>query len=334
MDLSHSKVLVTGATGFIGGRLAERLTLQKHARVRALVRNPNRADRLKSQGVEVVEGDVTDPESIQQAVNECEAVFHCAALIHDATATPEGFRRVNVEGTRKMLEAAAIASVARFIHLSSIGVYGVNPLRGTRETDPHQSSGDPYCDSKIEAEQVVLDIADETQLPAVIIRPANVYGPRSSFWTVALIDMIKTGHLRLIDGGSGMSNHVYIDNLVDGIVLAAQSERAPGEAFIISDGINTTWKEFLGYYTQMLGIPPLSSIAKSRAWVTGLLQEGASRLTGKPPSLSRRAVAYWTQSGTYSITKARTTLGYAPLISLDEGMTRTEAWLRESGHLN
>ncbi len=334
MDLNHARVLVTGATGFIGGRLAERLAIQEHATVRALVRNPDGADLLKSQGVEVVAGDLTDPESIEQAVTDCEAVFHCAALIHDATATQEGFRRVNVEGTRKMLAAAARAQVNRFIHLSSIGVYGVNPLRGTRETDPHQPCGDPYCDSKIEAEQVVLDVAEQTQLPVVVIRPANVYGPRSSFWTVALFEMIKAGHLRLIDGGSGMANHVYIDNLVDGIVLAAQSGRAPGEAFIISDGVNTTWKEFLGYYTQMLGIAPLPSISMSRAWVTGLLQEVATRLTGKPPTLSRRAVAYWTQNGTYSITKARTTLGYVPRIPLHEGMSRTETWLRDTGQLN
>ena len=157
-----------------------------------------------------------------------------------------------------------------------------------------------------------------------IIRPANVYGPRSSFWTVALLMMIKAGKLKLIDDGRGMSNHVYIDNLVDAILLAAQNEMAPGESFIISDGVKTPWKDFLGYYTRMLGREPLPSISKARAWLTGLLLEGASQMTGKAPSLSRRAVGFWTQNGTYIITKARTMLGYSPRKTLDEGMKRTE----------
>ncbi|MBA2526285.1 MAG: hypothetical protein H0V18_10995 [Pyrinomonadaceae bacterium] len=130
-----------------------------------------------------------------------------------------------------------------------------------------------------------------------------------------------------------MSNHVYIDNLVDAILLAGRSELDPGEAFIISDGVNTNWKEFLGYYTRMLGREPLPSTSRSRAWLTGLLSEGVAKLTGKPPGLSRRAVGYWTQSGTYKITKARTVLGYTPRISLEEGMLRTELWLRENGHI-
>jgi nucleoside-diphosphate-sugar epimerase len=145
--------------------------------------------------------------------------------------------------------------------------------------------------------------------------------------------MIKAGKVKLIDGGTGMSNHVYIDNLVDAIILAARSELDPGETFIISDGINTNWKEFLGYYTRMLGREALPSISRSRAWLTGLLSEGVAKVTGTPPRLSRRAVGYWTQNGTYTITKARIKLGYNPRITLAEGMTRTEAWLREAGHL-
>ncbi|CAN5688664.1 NAD-dependent epimerase/dehydratase family protein [soil metagenome] len=326
-------MLLTGATGFIGGRLAERLVTEEHAEVRALVRSIDKAERLASSGVEVVQGDVNDPKSLQRAVRGCRTVFHCAALFHSPEVTLEGFRKVNVEGTRNMLEAAAEARVTRFVHLSSIGVYGVSPRQGTRETDPHQSSGDPYCDTKIEAEEVAQSFAKEKKLPVVIIRPANVYGPRSSFWTVALLAMIEAGKVKLIDGGTGMSNHVYIDNLVDAILLAARTELNPGEAFIISDGVNTNWKEFLGYYTSMLGREPLPSIARSRAWLTGLLLEGVARLTGKPPWLSRRAVGYWTQSGTYKITKAKAVLGYTPRISLEEGMLRSEVWLRENGHI-
>lgn len=332
MDLKR-RVLLTGATGFIGGRLAQRLVTEDDVEVRAVVRNIDKAGILASSGIEVVQGDVMDLKSLQRAVRDCHTVFHCAALFHSPEVTLKGFRRVNVEGTRNMLEAAAEAEVSRFVHLSSIGVYGVSPRRGTRETDPHQPSGDPYCDTKIEAEQLALRFAKEVKLSVVIIRPANVYGPHSSFWTVALLRMIKAGKVKLIDGGSGMSNHVYIDNLIDAILLAARAELDPGEEFIISDGVDTNWKEFLGYYTRMLGQDPLPSIARSRAWLTGLLLEAVAQLTGKPPGLSRRAVSYWTQSGTYKITKARALLGYTPRISLEEGMLRSEEWLRENGHI-
>jgi nucleoside-diphosphate-sugar epimerase len=233
-----------------------------------------------------------------------------------------------------VLEAAAEAGVKRFVHLSSIAVYGVSPNEGTDETYPQKLCGDPYCDSKIEAEQVVLSLSKQKQLPVVIIRPANVYGPGSPFWTVGLLAMIKAGNVRLIDDGRGISNHVYIDNLVDALLLALHERAAAGEAFIISDGVNTPWKVFLGYYTRMLGCDPLSCLSKSRAWLTGLVLEGVSLFTGKQPALSRRVVGFWTQNGTYNIDKARTTLGYSPQITLEDGMKKTEAWLREVGQLN
>ena len=239
MQLNQQSVMVTGATGFIGGRLVRRLVQEERASVRALVRNVDKADGLVSIGVEVEQGDVNDPDAIRRAMKGCEIVFHCAAVVHNFQATPDLLRRVNVEGTRNMLAAASAAGVGRFVHLSSIGVYGISPREGTEEADPQQLCGDPYCDSKIEAERLVLAQAEQKRLPVVIIRPANVYGPRSSFWTLGLLDMIKAGNIKLIDDGNGMSNHVYIDNLVDAVLLAVRNDTAAGEAFIVSDGANT-----------------------------------------------------------------------------------------------
>lgn len=308
---------MTGATGFIGGRLTERLASDEGVTVRALVRTPGKAERLASGGVEIVQGDVTDLDSIRRAIGDCQMVFHCAAMMHDGHATLDEFRRVNVEGTRYMLEAAADVGVERFVHISSIAVYGVSPREGTRETDPYQPCGLFYCDTKIETEEVAFRYYKERELPLVIIRPANVYGPRSSFWTVGLLEMIKSGELKLIDGGQGMANHVYIDNLVDAILLAARTDAAVGEAFIISDGAKTPWKDFLGFYARMLGRDPLPSMSQDTA-----RQHMPSEIVG-----------FWTQEGWFDISKARTMLGYEPRISLDEGMKLTEAWLREAGYL-
>ncbi len=333
MELKGKRGFVTGATGFIGGRLAERLAREEDVKVRALVRDPGKAAGLASLGIEVVQGDVTDLESIRRSVAECQVVFHCAAMLHDGDAPPETYRQVNVEGTRNMLETAAAAGVERFVHISSVAVYGIHPKEGTKETDPYQPCGLSYCDTKIEAERLAFKYHKERGVPLVVIRPANVYGPRSSFWTVGLLMMIKSGKLKLIDEGRGMSNHVYIDNLVDGILLAAKSDAAVGEAFIISDGVKTPWKEFLDGYARMLKRDGLKSISKSRAKVLGLMMEIVSRWTGKAPDLTRAIVGFWTQSGYFDISKARTVLGYAPRISLHQGMMQTEDWLRQAGYL-
>jgi nucleoside-diphosphate-sugar epimerase len=317
MDLNEKKALVTGATGFVGGRLAERL-LSEGVTVRALVRSSGKAERFVSRGVEIVQGDVTDRDSVRRASEGCQMVFHCAAMMHDGQAPVAEFRRVNVEGTRHMLEAAAEVGVSRFVHISSIAVYGISPRAGTKETDPYQPCHLAYCDTKIEAEQVAFNYSAEKGLPLVVIRPANVYGPGSSFWTVALVMMIKSGQLKLIDDGRGMANHVYIDNLVDAILLAAQNDAAVGEAFIVSDGAGTDWKEFLGHYARMLGRDPLPSMSQDTA-----RQHMPSEIVG-----------FWTQEGWFDIGKARTMLGYEPRISLDEGMKLTEAWLREAGYLS
>ncbi len=318
MELTEKRVLVTGATGFIGGRLTEQLLMAENVKVRALARTPGKADRLASTGVEIVQGDVTDPASLRRAAESCQVVLHCAAFMHDAEADPDGFRQVNVEGVRNMLEAASEAGVERFVHVSSIAVYGTSPREGTNETDPFQPCGEAYSDSKIEAEQLAFQYSSEKKLPLVVIRPANVYGPRSSFWTVGLLMMVKSGQLKLIDNGRGMANPVYVDNLVDAILLAAQNDAAVGEAFVISDGAKTDWNEFLGYYARMVGRDPLPTMS---------IEEALSRMDSVQ-------VQYWTQTGTFDITKARTVLGYEPRVSLDEGMKRTEQWLREAGYLS
>jgi nucleoside-diphosphate-sugar epimerase len=316
---NQKRTLVTGATGFIGSRLIERL-IEESVPVRALVRHPEKRARLRARGVELIHGDVTDADSLHRAVANCQLVFHCAALMHDAPVSADEYRRVNVGGVRNLLEAASVAAVERFIYVSSTAVYGISPKENTTESDPHQPCGLPYLDNKIEAEEIAFKFHRERMLPLTVIRPANVYGPRSRVWTIWLIEMIKAGKIILVDDGCGMANHVYIDNLVDGMLLVARHDKAIGEAFIISDGAHTNWKEFLGYYAQMLGCA-LRSVPKPQA-------------VEPPYSLSREETDLWTQTGTFDISKAKAVLGYEPRISLAEGMRLTEQWLRAAGYLS
>ncbi|MCS6804720.1 MAG: NAD-dependent epimerase/dehydratase family protein [Acidobacteriota bacterium] len=316
-DVKFDNVLVTGATGFVGGRLIERLAMNSGVRLRALVRHLEKARSLIAGNVDLVQGDITDRRSLDAALSDCDLVFHCAALMHDATTDAQVFHRVNVEGTRNMLEAALQAGVRRFVHVSSIAVYGTSPREGADETDEYQFGREGYANSKIESEQLALAYHRQRGLPVVVIRPANVYGPRSSFWTVWMIAMIKSGQLSLIDDGQGMANPVYIDNLVDAMQLAARHTAAVGEVFVVSDGTKVTWKEFLGYYARMVGRDSLPSMSRAEAL----------------SKLDPVQVEYWTQTGWFDITKARRMLGYEPRVSLAEGMKQTEQWLRRSGYI-
>jgi nucleoside-diphosphate-sugar epimerase len=332
MDLAGKRVLVTGATGLIGGRVIERLREHPDVRIRALVRDPARAERLRALSVEIATGDITRPETLEEAVADSQVVVHCAARVTER-GTWEDFWRSNVEGTRHVLDAAARAGIERFVHVSSIAVYGLFPRDQTDESFPYQPCGNAYCDTKIEAEKIALDYHRRRGVPLVILRPGIVYGPRSLHWTIRIIELLKANRLLLLGRADGLCNHVYVDNVVDAILLAMRNDEVLGEAFIITDGRATTWREFFGYYARMLGrrrIPQLPAVpAKMALRLVGW----ASRLRGHPPPLSPTVVDYLQHRALFRIEKARERLGYAPRVSLEEGMRRTEAWLREAGYL-
>ena len=186
MELAGRTVLVTGASGFAGGHLAAHLATEERARVRALVRAASRVNHLANAAIELRDGDVTDLESVRRAMDGVEVVFHLASKVgHWGEA--EEFRRVNVAGTENVLRAALEAGVARFVHTSTIGVYGLNPVDGTDETYDHMRSESPYCNSKIEAEEHAFRYHREEGLPLTVVRPAEIYGPRSAATTLGPI---------------------------------------------------------------------------------------------------------------------------------------------------
>ncbi|MBI4588601.1 MAG: NAD-dependent epimerase/dehydratase family protein [Candidatus Rokubacteria bacterium] len=333
MEIRGKTALVTGAAGCVGGRLAERLAADEGMRVRALVRDPAKARRLgKTDGIEVVRGDVTRPDSLRPAVAGCQLVFHAAARVGDWGTRTE-FYEANVRGTENVLEAALAAGLERFVHISSIAVYGIEAGPGTDEFSPHRPCGDNYIDTKIEAERLAFEYYRGRGLPLTVIQPSSIYGPHAGIWTVRPVELMRTHRMALIGGGRGLCPPVYIDNLVDGIVLATRHDQAVGEAFIITDGLSVTWKEFFGFYARMMGRGSFLSFPKSLAWLAALVVEAGARLTGWRPTFTRTTIRTLTLRSTYDITKARERLGYVPRLSLEEGMRRTEAWLREEGYL-
>jgi nucleoside-diphosphate-sugar epimerase len=249
--LGNATILITGATGFIGGRLVEYLVPHCKAQVRALVRNYGRAVRLARWPIDLVPGDLMDPDSLHKAVANCDLVFHCA---YGSTGDAATQRAVTVDGTRNLMEASLIAKVKRVIHVSTIAVHGPDPGLTVDENTPLRYSDDVYADAKLDAEETVRQYAQDRGLPVVIVRPTIVYGPRAGGWTVGPVNRIKRGKQSLIEGGSGIANHVYVDDVVQALLLSAIQPEAVGEAFIVSHGTGVTWKEFFGHYARALDV--------------------------------------------------------------------------------
>lgn len=332
MGLKGKKVLITGATGFIGGRLAERLAAEEEVQVRGLARTPAKGQWLAGLGVEIVAGDVRDPASLRAAVDGCQLVFHAAAWVSEGGAKAEVWA-VNVAGTQHLVEAARAAGVERMVHLSSCAVYGSLQQHQIDESTPTRMRGNLYADSKVAAEEIIFKAYREHGLPVVSARASQVYGPRSPQFTIRPVEVIKEGKMVLIDGGRHLCKPVYIDNLVDGLILCAKVEGAVGEAINLTDDSPVLWRDFFGAYGRMLDIDSFPSVPFALAWLAGLYNEMKAGLQGKKARLNRGAVKALRSSNSFSNQKARTLLGWQPRVDFTGGMKRTEAWLRAEGYI-
>lgn len=314
------RVLITGALGFIGRALAERY-LSDGAEVRGVDLTPD-PDRG------VIAGDVARAGPWQRHAEGCDLVIHAAATV--SLRRGPGFWEANVLGTRNALEAATRAGAARFLHISSVTVYGFDLPAEVNETHPVRPNGVPYVDTKIASEQVVLQAHAAGEVPCTIVRPGDVYGPGSRPWTILPVEEIAARRFVLPAMGRGVFTPVYIDNLVDGIVRAAAAPAAFGRVFNLTDGADLEARRFFAHYYSMLG--------RGRPWVAptlvarelARLASAAGRARGAATEVTPAAVDYLCRRAGYSIDRARSALGYEPSIGLDEGMTRTESWLREA----
>ncbi len=240
---------------------------------------------------------------------------------------------MNVDGTRHLIEAALADSRPRFVHLSSCAVYGSPQVFGITEDTPLREGASLYHDSKIASEDVVW-AAQTRGLPAVIARPSQVYGPGSSQFTVRPLQMIRHRQMILIDGGRHLFKPVYIDNLIDALILCATHPGAVGEAFNITDGYAIPWRLYFGAYANMLGVEKLPSVPYPLAWLAAAGYELVGNIRGKRVSVTRRAVASLRSSNSFSNLKVRDMLNWEPRVGFEEGMRRTREWLLEAGLLS
>jgi 2-alkyl-3-oxoalkanoate reductase len=325
--LSNRSIAVTGATGLIGSAVVRAL-LKSGARVRALVRNPAKAAILAQQGADVHGFDLTIPGSFFAAFADCEVVFHFAAVLNDFKSH-EHYWRSNVEGTKAVAEAAMEAGVERFVYASTAWVHGMDSGFNTTEESPFRKSASFYADTKREAEQLIRTLHTERGLPAIIVRPTQVYGPGDETWTRRPLQLIRQGKMVLIDGGRGLIQPIFIDDVVEGILRAAERGRT-GEAYILCGDRSITMAEYFGYFARMLHKTTPRSIPRWLAFAVATLAESIAHISGRPPLFTRQEVRATLTERTYDGSKARRELGSVPRTDLERGMLAVEQWIKET----
>jgi nucleoside-diphosphate-sugar epimerase len=249
--MQGKKIFITGGTGFIGSRLVEKLYLEHNASIRVLVRNFSRVSRIARFPIEMVSGDIRDMAKTQEAMKGCDIVFHCA---YDFGVNPQQGQATDTEGAKNIARAALENGVGRVVHVGTTSVYGT--LDGDLdENSPRQASKiDSYQNTKLLSENIMLEYYEKHKLPVSIVEPTIVYGPFSRPWTISVVDQLSKGVIPLPDDGGGYCNAVYIDDVIDGMILAATKDEAIGERFLLSAREPITWREFYGAFERILEI--------------------------------------------------------------------------------
>lgn len=312
---------VTGGSGFIGGRLVERLVAEGRP-VRALARSEASGKRVAELGAEPVRGDIGEPGSLAEAASGCDLAFHLAAHLGEWGAW-EDFERGNVEGTRNVLTACADARVRRFVHCGTeAALMAGEPLVNVDETAPlRPDSRAPYPATKARAEQAVRGASREG-FETVVVRPRFVWGKGDTTLLPEMVETVEAGKWAWVGGGGNVTDTTHVDNVVEGLLLGAE-RGAPGEAYFVTDGEPVVFREFVSALLETQGVePPSRSIPAWTAAPLARISEVAWKvlpLGGDPPMTTFRS---WllTQECTIDIAKARAELGYEPIVSHEQGL--------------
>lgn len=326
-----SRVLVTGATGFVGSSLAHRLAEDGYD-VRILVRGTSNASRPELAGAEVCIGDVTDPDSLREAVKGIDVVYHCAALYRTGGLPDSAYWAVNCEGTKNLLQASRDADVPRFIHCSTCGVHTSVKNPPADETAPY-NPGDVYQAAKCEGEKEALRYHREYALPVTVLRPVGVYGPEDTRW-LKLFRGIARSRFVMLGSGETLIHMVYISDLVDAFRLAADTPGSIGQVYIAGGERYVTLNELTRVIADAVGaVPPRWHIPVKPVRILSGICEDICRPLGINPPLFRRRVDFFVKNRAFDISKARRELAYTPRVSLGEGARRTSDWYRAQGML-
>jgi nucleoside-diphosphate-sugar epimerase len=299
--INGARVFVTGGTGFIGGRVVERLFLEAGADVTVLTSSYSRSARVSRFPVQIVQGSIMDREAVRAGLTDASVVIHCAV---GNRGSDDQRRRETVDGTEILLAESLRAGVKRVVHLSTVAVYErwaqlISPKqrwirRGVHEPAEWQveetaprclNSGDLYSDIKSAAEKLALEYANQRGLAVAVLQPTIVYGPFGGAWTSDVLSALRSGRLVLVNAGTGLCNAVYVDDVVDAIFRAAHVREAAGQAFLISGERPITWRQFFTAFEDVAGC---SSMVEMSAEAACAFYRAAYE---RPRSLLREALA-------------------------------------------
>jgi 2-alkyl-3-oxoalkanoate reductase len=326
--------LITGATGFVGGHVAEACT-RRGLTVRTIARAGSATHLLEALGVTVHGGDVTDPAVVRDAVDGADVVVHCAAKVGD-WGRVEDYRAVNVEGLRRLLEACKGRPLQRFVQMSSLGVYAARHHHGTDESEPlPETHVDAYTQTKVEAEQLALDYHRREGVAVVVLRPGFVYGPRDRTLMPKLIDNLRHRRLRFIGSGKRALNTIYVGNLVDAVFLAVEKPQAVGQVYNLTDGEFVSKRQFIDTIVNGLGLPrprviplPLALARPLASWMEAWARRNGAQ---QAPALTQAGIKFLGLDLDFSIEKAKRELGYQPRNRFQDAMQETMAWYKQKG---
>jgi nucleoside-diphosphate-sugar epimerase len=323
-------IIVTGASGFIGRRLVKKLTAEG-CRVICPLRPTSSAAELDDPLIRVVRGDLTDRTFVDSLFDGASVVYHLAAMVSDWGTVTE-IRKANVDVTSTLLASAERASIERFVHVSSTDIYGHPGGKAVDEDNPPSPGHfNWYAETKRQAEQCVKT----SRVPWVIARPATVYGPGSVSMIAELVQALKDGFMLTVNGGRTIAGLVYVDDVVDGLILAADHKAAVGESFNLSHSNEVTWKQCIDdlaramdYRYRTINLPrPVGHL------LGGGMELGyrfARKLTGCRcrALLSRQAIQIMGVDQHFSHAKATHLLGYQARVGYEEGLSSTLEWIK------
>jgi nucleoside-diphosphate-sugar epimerase len=327
-----SRYLITGATGFVGGHVAEAFA-QRGWPVSAIVRPTSDTALLEKLKVTLHRGELSDPRLIAEALVDVDVVVHTAAKVGDWGPVDE-YRTANVEQLRVLLEACKGQALSRFIHVSSLGVYEGRHHYGTDETAPLPARhADGYTQSKVESEQLALKYYHDFGVPVVVLRPGFVYGPRDRTVLPRIIENLRNHEVRYPGGGQTAMNTIFVRNFVQAVFLAIDNPRAVGQIYNLTDGEFVSKRQFIEAICDALGLdkptgkPPLW-LAKLVTWVS----EKKARLRGAKtaPKFTFAKLKFMGYNLDFCIEKAKFELGYLPRISFKDGIYETMAYYKQN----
>ncbi len=329
--MTAERILVTGATGFTGSHLCDRLVEQGHP-VRVLVRRPQQAELWSRMGVEAVVGDLRDASSLVRAASNIDLIYHIAASFRAENVGAAEMWETNVKGTQSLLDAAIQAGVKRFVHCSTVGVHGDIEHPPATERAPYRP-GDRYQTSKTDGERLVLTYMHDGRLPIVVFRPGGIYGPRDLRF-LKLFKAIQRRQFVMLGKGEVLYQLIYIDDLIDGIMLCGMAPQAAGQVYILTGAAPVTLNQLVETLAGVLGRSlPRWRLPVMPFYVAGALCEWVCKPLGMHPPLYRRRVDFFRKTRSFDIHKARAELGFHPRVDLKTGLRLTAEWYRQEGSL-